>query len=95
MTIPTSIPETPMAHTNHESFQESKEDSTSPRSMEVLQYVINEEMDIQNEGEIQSLKMWMSYRGFETFTALCNVFPTYWTIFITTVNTEWMVQDLP
>ena len=28
MTIPTNIPETPMAHSDYESVQESKEDST-------------------------------------------------------------------
>ena len=45
--------ETPIAHSDHEVFQESKEGSTSPRSREVFQHVLNKVMDIQNEDEIQ------------------------------------------
>ena len=55
MTILTTIPETPMAHTDHKSIQESKESSNTARSMEVLQHIINILMDIQDEEEIQSL----------------------------------------
>ena len=74
MTIPTSIPKTPMAHTDHESIQESKGSSTSPRSMEGLQHIINKVMNIQDEEEMQSFKQWMYYRGVETLTGMCNVF---------------------
>ena len=45
MTIPANIPETPMADAKHESYQESKENS----SMEVFHHIINKVMDIQNE----------------------------------------------
>ena len=74
MTVPTSIPETPMAHTDHKSIQESKESSTSPRSMEVLHHIIYKVMDIQDEEEIQSFKQCMKYRDFEAFTEMCNAF---------------------
>ena len=40
MSVPTNIPERPMGHTDYESIQESKEDSTSPKSMEVYQHVL-------------------------------------------------------
>ena len=63
MTIPTSIPETPMAHPDHKSVQESKECSTSSKSMEVYQHVLNKVMDIQNEDEIQSFSKWMAYNS--------------------------------
>ena len=39
MTVPTIIPETPMAQPDSEFLQESK-DANSPRSMEVLQHVL-------------------------------------------------------
>ena len=39
MTVHSSIPETPMAHPNSESLQESM-DTNSPTSMEVLQHVL-------------------------------------------------------
>ena len=74
MTVPTSIPETPMAHTDHKSIQESKDSSTSPRSMEVRHDIIYKVMDIQDEEEIQSLKQWMKYRDFEAFTEMYNAF---------------------
>ena len=59
-----------MAHSNYESIQESKEGSTSPKSIEVFQHVLNKVMDIQNEDEIQSFSKWMTYRGNENFTDL-------------------------
>ena len=52
MTIPPSIPETPIVQSNPKSSQESKEGLTSSRSMEVFQHIINKVMDIQNEEEI-------------------------------------------
>ena len=90
MTIPTSIPETPMAHSNHESFQESNEGSTSSKSMEVYQHVLNKVMDIQNEDES------LSHTEVMRASLTCVViFIIYWTIFMTTVTTEWMVQNVP
>ena len=71
MTIPTNIPETPMAHSNYESIQESKENSTSPKSMEVYHHVLNKVMDIKYEDETESFSKWMTYRGHENFTDLC------------------------
>ena len=72
MTVPTHIPKTPMADSNHKSYQESKESSTSPRSREVLQHIINKVLDIQDEEKIQSFNQWMKYKSFQTFTELCN-----------------------
>ena len=63
MTVPTNIPETSMAHTDHKSLQEAKEDSPTSKSMEVYQYVLKTVMDIQNEDEIQSFSQWMKYGG--------------------------------
>ena len=62
-----------MAHSNHKSFQESKEGSTSSKSMEIYQHVLNKVMDIQNEDEIgvQSFSKWMAYSAYESFTDLC------------------------
>ena len=74
MTVPTNIPETPMAHTNHESLHESKEDSTTSKSMEAYQLVLKTVVDIQNEDEIQSFSKWMNYRGYDNFTDLCADF---------------------
>ena len=54
MTIPTNIPETPVAQSNYESIQESKEDSTNLKSMVVYHYVLNKVMDIKNEDEFES-----------------------------------------
>ena len=71
MTIPTSIPETLMAHSDDDCVQESKEDSTSSRSMEAFQHILNKVMDKQNEDEIQSFSKWMTYRGYENSTDLC------------------------
>ena len=42
--------------------------------MEFFQHIINKDMDIQNVEEIQSVQHWMSYRGFETLTDMCNTF---------------------
>ena len=61
MTIPTSIPETPKAQTNSESLQEAK-DTNSPRSMEVLQHVLQQVLDIKDEEETKSFSKWMKYR---------------------------------
>ena len=43
------IPETPIAHPNSESLQESK-DTNSPRSMEVLQHVLQGHQQSQIHG---------------------------------------------
>ena len=45
MTVPAFIPETTMAQPDSESLQESK-DNNSPRSMEVLQHVLQKVLDI-------------------------------------------------
>ena len=74
MTIPTNIPEAPMADTKHESIQGSKESSTSPRSMEVLHQIIYKVMHIKDDEEIQSFKHQMKDRGFETFKEMHNAF---------------------
>ena len=71
MTIPTNIPQTPMAHSDCKSIQESKEDSTSPKSMEIYHHVLNNVMDTKNEDEIESFSKWMIYRGYESFTDQC------------------------
>ena len=73
MTVPTSIPETPMAHPDSESFQESK-DTNSPTSTEVLQHVLQKVLDINDEEEIQSFSKWMKYRGYDNFTDICADF---------------------
>ena len=48
MTVPTSIPEMPIAQPDSESLQESK-DTNSPRSMEVLQCVLQKALEIKDE----------------------------------------------
>ena len=58
MTVPTSNPETPMAHPNSESLQQSK-DTNSPKSMEVLQHVLQKILDIKDEEENKSFSKWM------------------------------------
>ena len=51
MTIPTNIPETPMAQSDYKSLQESNEDSTS-----LYHHVLNKVTDIKNEDEIESFQ---------------------------------------
>ena len=58
MTVSTSIPETPMAQCNSKSLQESK-DTNSPRSMEVLQHVLQKVLDIKDEEENKSFSQGM------------------------------------
>ena len=70
MTVPTNIPETPIVHTNHKSFQGSKDTNTSI-SMEILQHVLKTVMDIKNDEEVKSFSHWMSYRGYDNFTDIC------------------------
>ena len=53
MTVTTSICATPMAHPDSESLQESK-DTISPRSMEVLQHVLQKVLGIKDEEENKS-----------------------------------------
>ena len=74
MTVPTSIPGTPMAHSDYKSLQESK-DSNSPRSMEVLPHVLQKVLDIKDEEENQSFAKWMKYRGYDNLTDICAVLP--------------------
>ena len=62
MTIPTNIPETPMAQSDYKSIQESNEDSASPRSMQVYHHVLDKVMDIKNEEESESFSKWMTQR---------------------------------
>ena len=70
MTVTTSIPETPMAQPNSEFLQESK-DMNSPRSMEVLQHVLQKVLDIKDEEENKSFSKWMKYRAYDNFTDIC------------------------
>ena len=91
MTIPAGIPETPMAQSNHESYQESQGGTTSPRSMEGFQHIINKVIHIQNQEEMQSIKQLMSYRGFKPSLTCVMLFLTCWKIFMNTVNAKWMV----
>ena len=58
MTDPTSIPETPMAHSNFKPLLESK-DSSSPRSIEVRPHVLQKLLDIKEEEENQCFAKWM------------------------------------
>ena len=73
MTVPTSIPETPMAQPNSECLQESK-DANSPRSMEVFQHVLQKVLNIKNEGENNSFSKSMKYRGYDNLTDNCADF---------------------
>ena len=89
MTVPTNIPETPMAQSDFESIQDSKEDSTSLMSMEV-HHVLNNVMDIKNEDEIESFSKWMTYRGHENSLTYVLAFIKNWIIFMALMTTEWM-----
>ena len=73
MTVPTSIPETPMTQPGSESLQES-EDTNSPISMEVLQHVLQKVLDIKDEEENESFSKWMKYRAYDNFTDICADF---------------------
>ena len=73
MTVLTSIPETPVAHPDSESLQESK-DTNSPTSMEVFQHVLQKVLDIKDEEENQSFSKWMKYRGYDNLTDICAEF---------------------
>ena len=59
MTVPTKIPEIPIVHTNHKSFQGSKGKKISI-SMKVLQHVLKTIMDIQDDEEVESFSHRMS-----------------------------------
>ena len=67
MTVPTNIPEAPIVHTKHESFQGSK-GKTISIATEVLQHVLKTIMNIQDDEEVESFTHWMSFRGFANFT---------------------------
>ena len=73
MTVPASIPETPMAQPDSESLQDSK-DINSPRPMEVLQHVLQTVLDIKDEKENNSFSKWMKYRGYDNFPHICADF---------------------
>ena len=73
MTVPTSIPETLMAHPDSESLQESK-GTNNPRSMEVLQHVLQKVLDIKDEEENESFSKRMKYSGYDNFTDICADF---------------------
>ena len=60
-----------MAQSDYGSIQDSKEDSTSPKSMEVHHHALNEVMDITNKDDTESFSKWMTYRGYENFVDLC------------------------
>ena len=63
MTVPTNIPETPIVHTEHKSFEASKGKKISI-PMEVLQHVLKTIMNIQDDEKVASFFHWMSFRGF-------------------------------
>ena len=71
MTVPTSIPEAPMVHTEHESLHGSKGTNTSI-AMEILQHVLKTVMGIMDDDQLESFSHWMFYRGFYNFTDLCD-----------------------
>ena len=73
MTVPTSIPETPMAHSDYESIQESK-NSNGPRSMEILQHVLQTVLNIKDEEDNNSFSKWMKNRGYDNFPHICADF---------------------
>ena len=95
MTVPTNIPETPMAHTHNESLQQYKEDSSTSKSMDVYQHVLKTVMDIQNEDEIQSFSKWMNTEGMTTLLTFVLISTRSRTISMTTVTTEWMDKSAP
>ena len=70
MAVPTSIPETPMAQPDSESLQESK-GTNSPRSIKVLQCVLQKVLDIKDEEENKSFSKWMKYRGYDNYNDIC------------------------
>ena len=81
MTVPTSIPETSMAHPEYESLQESKT-PTVPDQQKVL--------DIKDEEENQSFSKWMKHRGMTTLLTSVLISVTFWTESMTTVSSEQM-----
>ena len=77
MTVPTNIPETPIVHAHHKSFQGSTGKNISI-SMDVLQHDLKTIMDIKDFEEVESFSHWMSYRGFANVT---DIFDTNYHIF--------------
>ena len=73
MSVPTRIPETPMAHPDSKSLQLSN-DTNSPRSMEVLQHVLQKVLDIMDEEENKSIPKWMKYWEYDNFPDICTDF---------------------
>ena len=62
-----------MTQSNYESIQESNEDSTSPKSMQVYNHILNKDLDI-NDDEIASFSKQMESRGDDNYTDLCGDF---------------------
>ena len=73
MTVPTSIPETPIVCMEHESLQRSKGMSTFIPT-EITQHVLKTVMGIMDGEQIESFSHWVSYRGFYSFTDICDHF---------------------
>ena len=73
MPVPTNIPETPMVHTEHESLHGSKGTNTSI-PMEIIQHVLMTVMGIVDDDQIESFSYWVSYKGFYSFTDICDHF---------------------
>ena len=71
MTVPTNISETPMVHTKHKSLHRSKGMNISI-PMEICQHVLKTVMGIMDDEQIESISHWMFYRGFYTFTKICD-----------------------
>ena len=65
-----------MDQPNSESLQESK-GTNSPRSMEVLQHVLQQVLEIRDEEENKAFSKWMQYRKYDNFTDisadLCHI----------------------
>ena len=89
MTVPTGNPETLMAHPNSESLQQSK-DTNSPRSMEVLQHVLQKILDIKDEEENKSFSKWIRKGDMTALLKSVLISVTSWTGSMTTVSSEQM-----
>ena len=68
---PTNIAETPMVNTELKSLHRSKGTNISI-PMDILQHVIKAVMGIMHDELIESFSHWMSYRGFYSFTDICD-----------------------
>ena len=63
--------------------------------MEVLHHIIYKVMDIQGDEEIQSFKHWMKTEILKLSLKCVMLSLTCWTIFMITMNTNWMLKICP